>query len=275
MFWPDEPDSSSAWNNYLDDDYGTYGGPSWQVAQRSVGKYDESSPSNIDWHWGKEDTTYPYTYGPNRGCPRPLTPLTTNEQTINDAIAAMQPQGATGTFIPVGLAWGWHVLSPTAPFTEGLGPGDEYYDKTVKAIVLLTDGENSPSVSITPSTNKNDSTYSAYNYAATEADLNTGSGTVYYRLQNLNVDDDPSESAATSNLNSKTLTLCTNAKAAGVRLYTITFGDLDSSVEGLMEDCASLDSDGDPLYFSAPTSQELDNIFHTIGDDLSEIHLAM
>jgi hypothetical protein len=42
-----------------------------------------------------------------------------------------------------------------------------------------------------------------------------------------------------------------------------------------MEDCASLDEDGTPLYFSAPTSEELDDIFHTIGEDLSEIHLAM
>jgi Flp pilus assembly protein TadG len=272
MFWPDEPDLSGNWNNCLVD--GVSG--DWEDRQRSLVKYDKSPPSAISWQGGgAKDTTYPYEKGPNRGCPRPIAPLTTNEQTILDAIDAMQPQGATGTFIPVGLAWGWHVLSPTVPFTEGLGPGDEHYDKTVKAIILLTDGENSPSIDITNSNNDNESTYSAYNYAATEADLTTASGTVYHRLQNLGVTSYPSESTAKNNLDSKTLTLCANAKQGGVRLYTITFGDLDSSTEDLMSDCASEDSDGSPLYFSAPDSQELDNIFHAIGEDLSEIHLAM
>ena len=273
MFWPDEPDSSAAWNNYLDDD--TPDTWSWQNKQKDLDKYDKSSPSNIDWHWGKKDTTYPYSYGPNRGCPRPLTALTADEETILDAIDDMQAQGATGTFVPVGLAWGWHVLSPTEPFTEGIGPDDEDYEKTVKAIVLLTDGENSPSIAITSSTNKNDGTYSAFNYPATAVNLVVGSDHVYRRLQALNLNSDPSESTAMGNLDDKTLALCSNAKDAGIRLYTITFGDLSSSTESLMEDCASTDSDGNPLYFSAPTSEELDDIFHAIGEDLSEIHLAM
>ena len=275
MFWPDEPDSSSAWNNYIDDRYGRRRGPSWEDAQSDVDKYDESSPSRIDWHSGRKDTTYPYTYGPNRGCPRPITPLTSTESTVLTAINAMQAQGATGTFIPVGLAWGWHVLSPTEPFTEGLGPSDEDYSRTVKAIVLLTDGENSPSISVTGYYNKNEGTYSAYNYPATEGDNSVGGNTYYRRLQNVNVNSDPSESRAVTNLNNKTLTLCTNAKSAGIRLYTITFGNLSSTAETLMSNCASVDSSGDPLYFSAPNSNELENIFHTIGEDLSEIHLAM
>lgn len=272
MFWPDEPDSYYAWNNYLDDDYS---GSNWEQVQSDLDKYDVSSPSYVDWHYGKKDTTYPYSYGPNRGCPRPITPLTSDEDTIIDAIDDMQAQGATGTFVPVGLAWGWRVLSPEEPFTEGLGPGDEDYDNTVKAIILLTDGENSPTISATSWTNKNDGTFSAYNYPATEVDHDVGPDTVYRRLQALNVDSDPSDSTATSRLDAKTLTLCTNAKGVGIRLYTITFGDLDSTTESLMEDCASLDSSGNPLYYSAPSSDELENIFHAIGEDLSEIHLTM
>lgn len=275
MFWPDEPDSSYAWNNYIDDRYGRRRGPNWQDAQSDVDKYDKNRPSRVRWHSGRKDTTYPYTYGPNRGCPRPITPLTSTETTVMNAINAMQAQGATGTFIPVGLAWGWHVLSPTVPFTEGLGPSDEDYSRTVKAIVLLTDGENSPSISATSSINKNDGTYSAYNYPATEADHTVSGDTYYRRLQNVNVDSDPSESRAKTNLDNKTLTLCTNAKSGGIRLYTITFGNLSSSTETLMSNCASKDSSGNPLYFSAPNSNELENIFHTIGEDLSEIHLTM
>lgn len=271
MFWPDEPDSSAAWNNYLEDDYSN----NWSNIQENLDKYDKSSPSYINWHYGKKDTTYPYSYGPNRGCPTPITPLTSDETAIMDAIDDMQPQGATGTFIPVGLAWGWHVLSPGEPFTEGIGPSDDDYSKTVKAIILLTDGENSPSISATNSSNKNDGTYSGYNYPALEVDHTVGGDHYYRRLQSVNVDSDPSDSTATSILNSKTLTLCTNAKSAGIRLYTITFGSIGDDTEQLMEDCASLDSSGAPLYFSAPSSSELDDIFHTIGEDLSEIHLTM
>ncbi len=272
MFWPDEPDYYDAWNNYLEDEKSG----NWDQRQRNLKKYSKSSPSQVNWHSGKKDTTYPYSYGPNRGCPRPLTPLTTNETTILNAINAMQSQGATGTFIPVGLAWGWHVLSPNAPYTEGIGPEDEDYAKTVKAIVLLTDGENSPSISITDSDNWNKGTFSAYNYPGTAVNLNIGSGNkVRRRLQNLNVNSDPSESIAKTNLDGKTSTLCTNAKDGGIRLYTITFGSIGESTKTLMRNCASKDTDGNPLYFDAPNSQELDDIFQTIGEDLSEIHLAM
>lgn len=272
MFWPDEPDSSNAWNNYLEDDKSG----NWDQIQKNLKKYNKSSPSQIDWHSGKKDTTYPYWYGPNRGCPRPLTALTNDETTILNAINAMQAQGATGTFIPVGLAWGWHVLSPTEPYTEGIGPEDEDYDKTVKAIVLLTDGENSPSISVTSSSNWNKATFSAYNYPGTAVNHNIGGGDkVRRRLQNLNVNSDPSESTAKTNLDSKTSTLCTNAKNGGIRLYTITFGSIAQTTKTLMENCASTGTDGNPLYFDAPNSNELENIFNTIGEDLSEIHLAM
>jgi hypothetical protein len=98
---------------------------------------------------------------------------------------------------------------------------------------------------------------------------------VYYRLQNLDVDSVPSESTALSNLDAKTSTLCTNVKNSGIRLYTITFGSMSASATTLMENCASENEDGDPLYFHAPNSQQLGEIFHEIGQDLSEIHLAM
>ncbi len=283
MFWPDEPDTSSSyWNNYLDDSvssgsggwgwgWGWGGGGSSYVSdedrQKSLTKYDKSSPSQISWHSGKKDTTYPYDSGPNRGCPTPITPLTTSKSTIDSAIDAMQAQGATGTFIPAGLAWGWRVLSPTEPFTEGVGPSDQYYDTTVKAIVLMSDGANSASVNQSNG-NFNQSTYSSYNYTATEVGGK-------YRLQYSSVSSPPSNSRANEVLNSKTSDLCDNVKAANIRLYTITFGTLDTTSKNLMTSCATVDSSGDPLYYHAPSSSELDSIFHAIGEDLSEIHLSM
>ncbi len=170
------------------------------------------------------------------------------------------------------------MLSHDEPFTEGVGPSDEYYNKTVKALILLSDGANSPSISVTQSnypSDENKSTYSAFGYPALRGNRTVSGQHYYYRLQNVNVDSVPTNSRATDVLNTKTTTLCTNAKNAGVRLYTITFGPLDSAAENLMRDCASTDSDGTKLYYSAPNSQELSDIFHKIGDDLSDIHLSM
>ena len=78
-------------------------------------------------------------------------------------IDAMIAYWATGTFIPAGLMWGWHVLSPGFPITQGTKPGDTYYDKTVKAIVLLSDGDND--VHAERNGNHNNSRgYSAWSY---------------------------------------------------------------------------------------------------------------
>ena len=66
-----------------------------------------------------------------------ITPLTDTRSTVTTAIDALAANG--NTVIPAGLLWGWRVLSSTAPFTEGAAYSDE---KWVKAVVLLTDGEN-------------------------------------------------------------------------------------------------------------------------------------
>jgi Flp pilus assembly protein TadG len=255
FFWPDEPDSDNDngdyyTNDYLDDDTSSNG----SAAQKNTEKY---LTSNVSWHSGKKDTTFPYTSGPNYGCPRPILPLTNNKASVTSSINNMIAYPAMGTYIPTGLVWGWHVLSHGAPFTEGLGPNDDNYDKTVKAIVLLSDGENS----VTGMSNHDKSIFSGYNYTGLSVD---GS----YRLGSSNA------STAQSNLNSKTATLCQNVKDAGIRLYTITFGDIPSAAETLMRNCATVD-DGETLYYHAPSNAELETIFYSIGEDLSEIHLSM
>ena len=73
---------------------------------------------------GHEGYGVPYEHGPNWGCPRPIVPLTGDKTTIETAIDSMLAYYSTGTFIPTGLVWGWHVLSPTEPFTEGVEPSD-------------------------------------------------------------------------------------------------------------------------------------------------------
>ena len=118
-FWPDEPDSANSGgrgyqNNYLQDKVSS--GPA--AAQKSLTKYTSSS---LAWQSGMKDTAFPYEHGPNWGCPRPIVPLTAHKATIDAAITNMLSYYSTGTFIPTGLIWGWHVLSDTEPFTEGVG----------------------------------------------------------------------------------------------------------------------------------------------------------
>ncbi len=75
---------------------------------------------------------------PNYKCGEPVQPLTNDRATITSRINAMRADG--NTVIPEGLAWGWRLLSPGAPFTEGVPYSQQ---DVIKAIVLLTDGENS------------------------------------------------------------------------------------------------------------------------------------
>jgi hypothetical protein len=83
-------------------------------------------------------------------------------------------------------------------------------------------------------------------------------------------------------LDTKTATLCTNVKTNGtpsdttddIRLYVITFGTISSTASTLMTNCATVDH-GTPLYYHAPTTSDLNDIFAAIGKDLAEIHLSM
>lgn len=171
----------------------------------------------------------------------------------------MEPHGAMGTFIPTGLVWGWHVLSAGEPFSEGIGPGNPKYEKTVKAVVLLSDGENSATMT-SDTDNHNKSLYSGYNYY-TAGRLGT-------------VTDTASSDGPNAKLNAKTAALCGNVKDDSIRVYTITFGAIPESAKTLMRNCAS-ESEGEPLYFHAPSDTALEGVFNAIGADLSNLHLSM
>jgi Flp pilus assembly protein TadG len=260
FFAPDEPDDANDGgdtyvNDYLEDRVS--GSPA--TVQKDMTKY--SNNSNIRWHSGRMDvdaTSSPYEYGPNRGCPKPIVALTNanGKATIKTAIDGMLGFWASGTYIPAGLVWGWHVLSPGVPYTEGIAPGAEHYEDTVKAIVLLTDGDNE----VPDLGNHNKSGYSAYSYVATTAGGANRLGS--------------SAAAAATALDTKTATLCTSVKNAGIRLYTITFGSLSADVQNMMDSCATLD-DGVRLHYHAPGSSDLADIFAKIGEDLSNVYLSM
>ena len=260
-FAPDEPDTNSVYtNNYLLDIVTG----SASARQKSVRKYRNNT--DIQWQSGKPDvdaTNSPYESGPNKGCPRPVVPLTNADgrATINTAIDNMIAYWHAGTYIPVGLMWGWHVLSSGEPFTQGIDEDDEEFENTVKAIVLLTDGDNQ----IEPgddADNHNKSNYTSYSYVTT---LDSSGAD---RLST-------TASASEGDLDTKLGTLCTAVKNdGGIRLYTITFGTLSTATQTMMSNCATLDQ-GERLWYHAPNSSDLADIFGKIGEDLSNIHLAM
>jgi Flp pilus assembly protein TadG len=57
-------------------------------------------------------------------------------QTLVDKVNSMQPNGNTN--VTIGLAWAWHSLTSSLPWPEALDPKPDLD----KAIILLTDGDN-------------------------------------------------------------------------------------------------------------------------------------
>ena len=231
-FWPDEPkriapDYDRYDNNYIGD------GISGDVdtRQRYTGKYAGKSVSDA-------------SEGPLRDCDHPaIMPLTDNEGDILDAIGDMIADGYT--HIPIGIAWGRRVLSPTPPFEEG----SEYDDNEWrKAIIILTDGENT----IDTEPDHNLSNYSAYGYLS-EGRLGTTSSTTFV-----------------NKLNTKTSALCEELKDDEVEVYSITFEIDDDDVQTLMRNCASSESN----YFDSPSESELEAAFEAIAVALSNLRIS-
>ncbi|MGQ7791874.1 vWA domain-containing protein [Faunimonas sp. B44] len=66
-----------------------------------------------------------------------IVPLNTNLADLRVRINNMQADGNTN--ITIGLAWGQTLLSPEAPFTQGVAWGTE---DVSKVLILITDGDN-------------------------------------------------------------------------------------------------------------------------------------
>lgn len=227
-FSPDEPDDDRDYaNDYLDDEVSG----STEERMANLDKYDNASVSSSRT---------------NRSCTTtPITPLTSDQRTLEDAIDDMGASGTTN--IPNGIGWGIRVISPGEPFTEGTGYDD---DDVIKAMVILTDGDNV----MTGRRTDLMSDYEAYGYSR------DGRLGVYSSSGNTlsNALDDRTEAA------------CAYAKAQGIRVYTITFQVNSSTTRAMMEACASHPS----LYFDSPSNQALRDAFEMIAGDLTNLRLS-
>jgi hypothetical protein len=180
-----------------------------------------------------------------------IQPLTSNITTLKSLVTGFQPQGSTAGHI--GLAWAWYMLSPD--FTDGVPswptspisakPAAYLDDDTVKAIILMTDGEFN----------------TMYDYGV------------------------PSENAAfvdssrksTNNAFKTSLEqaeeLCLEIKKAkyGITIYTIGFGiSTGSAADTMLSECAT-DTN---KYKTASDSATLTTAFQEIADELSNLRVS-
>ena len=200
------------------------------------------------------DATPKTTRGPNQACPDPVVPLTNNKATLQSAIDQMQPWEGNGTMSHLGAAWGWRILSPEAPFQEGLPYSQSDNNK---AMIILTDGSNlvtSQSSFCQNEVNvKYTSHYTAYGYTS-EGRLGTNT----------------SENAINTELNNLLLQVCTNIKDTGIIVYTITFDLDDSETQDLFQQCAT----DTTKYFNSPDGDTLRSAFQAIGAELSNLRIS-
>ena len=231
-FAPDEPDNGNSWwypsyvNDYIDDDTK---GDFW-TRQGNVGKYNNAKPSGG---------------GPNRGCDlEPVMRLTTDMTGLKSAIDDMEAAGNTN--IPMGLVWGWHTLSPNAPFSDGVAYGTKHHRKI---IILMTDGDNVASTA----NNENDSAYSGIGYIW-QGLLGITSG---------------SSSTRTQKMNERLALLCENIKKKDIVLYTVRV-EVKSGDSALLRNCAT---DPDKFYDVQNVSQ-LGAAFDAIAGSIDNLRIT-
>ena len=236
----DTPASTSAWTQYK-----------WLPAVDNTYNPTKSSTVRADPSNGNGST------GPNLGCPTPITPLTNDKSVIDSAISAMRAWSRGGTFSDIGMAWGLRVLSPEAPFTEGLPWGTEKWDK---AVILMTDGDNQfyKLTGNAGNNTPNSSVNSDY--------------TGYGRLDELGRMGTTNINTAKTTINSRMASVCQAMKDKGITVYTITFtSNLNSTTRDLYRNCASSPA----KYFDSPTQDELHASFRTIATELSQLRLSL
>ena len=254
FFWIDDSDNTNGvLNDWLDDRTLPPGTLQDGARTLSVFKYDGDH--------GSIDQSPPTVRGPNRGCPTPIVPLTSSQNTIRSAINQMEVISGGGTNSAVGLAWGWRVLTPGPPFTQGRDPNQE---DVRKVIVLMTDGENT-NMNANSEDDLLESPYNAYGFRGQWTNFQGDMPAQYRR----NMSD--SESSYVNYVNNRLSQLCTNVKNDNVEIYTVVFREPSNSIRTLLRNCAT---DSDHAY-TAESAGELHDVFHAIGSGIGQLRLTM
>ncbi len=184
---------------------------------------------------------------PNQSCPDPILPLTENRDEISETVDNLTADGFTNSAF--GAVWGWRLLSPEAPFTEGVSYDDGQYQKVA---VIMTDGEN---VIGTRDTHWG-SVSTSYGFASEER---MGSG--------INTANEMRDE-----IDNKMLRICQRMKDEGILVYTIIFGLDSSRAEQLYRACAT--EPNAPFFHDAANGVDLEEAFGDIAADLVRLHIS-
>lgn len=206
---------------------------------------------------GSPSVTYPGYVETTQNCLSPLLPLTSDKSALISAINDMAYDGSkygnSGykpyTYIPAGLIWGQNLLSPTAPFTEGLAY-DSTNEKPRKVVVLMTDGENS--MNFRKSDGRHIQVAYPTNFDPTSA---------------ADVATRETKMKATNN---DTKAICAYMKTNNIEIYTVAFMVDMPFAKAVLQDCAT-DADH---YFDASDPQALLAAFGGIARSLTRVRLA-
>lgn len=238
----------NGYNDYIDES--SSDGP----LKGSSTKYSRTQQRSGVSGWGARAGPSPsFDKGPNMGCPfiAPILPLTTNMDTVRAKLTEMKASG--DTHIPIGMVWGWHVLSPNAPFATGAPYQDVTDLKVIKVAVLVTDGANQYSTGIN---GKYNSSYTGYGYGWQN------------RLSSNAFSSDP---AATTAINSRLTQLCANMKAAKIQIYTVPVQVTDTTIKTLLKTCASDPANG---YIEVTTPDGMNKAFASIANSISNLRIS-
>jgi hypothetical protein len=216
--------------------------------------------------WDQTSTTRTYTLNQNNLCiGTPVTFLTNDSKQLTNAIAAMQPAG--NTIIPLGLLWGWRMLSSswagtwnqrstigtTLPLPEGaMG--------LQRVLILMTDGQNDVTSSNIPG------------QEVTYFNGLSGVGTNNLHAPSVTSATDTGGTLASgsiilNDINSYQAAVCTAIKNAGITIYTIAFGAGAAGTS--LQSCAS---PGD--YYVASSNSSLNAVFQQIASNIAVLRLT-
>ena len=197
--------------------------------------------------------------GPNFGCTtQPLQRLTSDTSVLKTTINGMAALGSTN--IHEGLMWGWRTLSPSSVFADGAAYSTSATAAN-KIIVLMTDGANTwPD---NPYANYNQTMYFSHGYLV-NADGSGPNSRLPPGYQNI------STAAQERNaLDALTQTGGTNAKTAGISIYTIGFSvpydPIDAQGITLLQNCASAPAQAYIANDSSSLITAFDRIAKSIG----------
>lgn len=186
-------------------------------------------------------TLYKGFLGTSQECLQPIVPLTNNKTTLTSAIDGLVINVGSykpSTFIPDGLVWGVNILSPAAPFSEG-GAYDSANKLPRKVMVLMTDGDNTRI-------------------------LNSG-GDHGNKSSNAKTN-----ATQTTKVNADTTSVCTEAKAQKIEVFTIAFAVTNTDTKTMLQGCAS----GNDHYYDATNAAALTAAFQSIGQSLTSLRLS-